>query len=97
MQGNNTKARPFHTHVWALEIDVRRLLNGQTLERFYWPSLIKAVGTYDTSCIKCQKASPGKKHRAPLIPMPNVEELFYRIAMDIVIAMEQMAEKIVTE
>ena len=47
--------------------------------------------------IKCQKASPGKKHHAPLIPMPIVEEPFHRIAMDIVIAIEQMAEKIVTE
>ena len=59
--------------------------------------MFKAVGTYDTSCIKCQKASPGKKHRAPLIPMPIVEEPSHRIAMDIVIAMEQMAEKIVIE
>ena len=29
--------------------------------------------------------------------MPIVEEPFHRIAMDIVIAIEQMAEKIVTE
>ena len=97
MHGNNTKASPFRTHVWALEKDVRRLLNGQILEWFYWPTLLKAVGTYGTSCIKCQTVSPGKKHHAPLIPMPIVEEPFHCIAMDIVIAMEQMAEKIVIE
>ena len=59
--------------------------------------MLKAMGTYGTSCIKCQKASPGKKHHAPLIPMPIVEEPFHRIAMDIMIVMEQMAEKIVIE
>ena len=54
------------------------------LQRFYWPTLFKDVGTYCKSCTECQKASPGKKHRAPLIPMPIVEEPFHRIAMDIV-------------
>ena len=97
MQGNNTKASPFHTHVWALGKDIRSLLNGQILERFYLPTLFKAVGTYCTSYIECQKATPGKKHCAPMTPMPIVEEPFHRIAMDTVIAMEQMAEKIVIE
>ena len=97
MHGNNTKASPFHTHVWTLGKDVRRVLNGQIIERFYWPTLFKAVGTYNTNCIKYQKASPGKTHHAPLIPMPIVEEPFHRIALDTVIAMEQMAEKIVIE
>ena len=84
VHGNNTKASPFHIHAWALGKDVTSLLNGQILEQFSWPTLFKAVGTYCTSCIECQKASPGKMYRAPLIPMPIVAEPFHRIPMDIV-------------
>ena len=54
------------------------------LQRFYWPSLFKDVADFCKSCSECQKTSPGQKLRAPLIPLPVVEEPFQRIAMDIV-------------
>ena len=53
------------------------------LWRFYWPTLSKDVGTTVT-CAECQRASPGKKHRTPFIPMPIGDEPFHHNAMDIV-------------
>lgn len=54
------------------------------LQRFYWPSLFKDVADYCRCCPECQKCSTRKESRAPLVPLPSVEELFKRIAMDIV-------------
>ena len=36
------------------------------------------------TCAECQKTAPGRKLRAPLVPLPIIEESFQRIAMDIV-------------
>ena len=54
------------------------------LQRFYWPSLFKDVADFCRSCAECQKTAPGQKLRAPLLPLPVIEEPFQRIAMDIV-------------
>ena len=54
------------------------------LQRFYWPSLFRDVAKYCRSCPECQKCSTRRVSRAPLIPLPAVEEPFRRIAMDIV-------------
>ena len=54
------------------------------LQRFYWPTLYKDVAEFCKACSKCQKASPRRVKRAPLIPLPVIDEPFSRIAMDIV-------------
>ena len=54
------------------------------LQCFYWPSLFRDVANYCRSCPECQKCSTKRVSRAPLIPLPAVEEPFRRIAMDIV-------------
>ena len=54
------------------------------LQCFYWPTLFKDVAEYCRTCAECQKAAPGRKHRAPLMPLPIIEEPFHRMAMDIV-------------
>ena len=54
------------------------------LQRFYWPSLYRDVARYCRSCPECQKASPRRVKRAPLVPLPVMDEPFRRIAMDIV-------------
>ncbi|CAJ0949330.1 unnamed protein product [Ranitomeya imitator] len=54
-------------------------------QHFYWPKMGTVVSNYCRSCITCQrvgKARPALK--APLIPLPVIEEPFQRIAVDIV-------------
>ena len=54
------------------------------LQRFYWPTLYKDVAEFCKACSECQKASPRGVKRAPLIPLPVIDEPFSRIAMDII-------------
>ena len=54
------------------------------LQRFYWPTIHRDVAEYCRTCSVCQKTSRRKGHRAPMIPLPIIEEPFSRIAMDIV-------------
>ena len=53
-------------------------------QRFYWPTLFRDVAEHCRTCVECQKAKPGRKWRAPLIPLPIMDEPFQRMAMDIV-------------
>ena len=54
------------------------------LQRFYWPNIFKDAADYCKSCPSCQKTSKKMACRAPMIPLPIMEEPFQRIAMDIV-------------
>ena len=54
------------------------------LQRFYWPTLYRDVAELCRTCEDCQKTAYCKTQRAPLIPLPIMEEPFQRIAMDIV-------------
>ena len=54
------------------------------LQRFYWPSLYQDVARYCKQCEQCQKCAPPRTRKAPLIPLPIMDEPFQRIAMDIV-------------
>ena len=54
------------------------------LQRFYWPTLYRDVAEWCRTCEQCQKHSAVKNLRAPLVPLPVIEEPFTRIAMDIV-------------
>lgn len=51
------------------------------LECFFWPGLNKDVRR---SCGQCQKAARVDRQKAPLMPLPVVDQPFDRIAMDIV-------------
>ncbi|CAH1242223.1 GIN1 [Branchiostoma lanceolatum] len=60
------------------------------LQHFFWPGLHKDVKTHCQSCEECQKAAKVlTKNRAPLIPLPIIEEPFRRIAMDVVGPLER--------
>ena len=52
--------------------------------RFYWPTMHKDVADFCRSCGTCQKFQRRKVPRAPLIPLPVIDEPFSRVAMDIV-------------
>ena len=54
------------------------------LQRFYWTTLFKDVEGHCCGCAECQKTAPGRQAVAPLVPLPIVDSLFERIAMDIV-------------
>ena len=54
------------------------------LRRFFWPSIFKDVKDYCRGCPECQMTSPRGGNRAPLMPLPIIEEPFSRIAMDVV-------------
>ena len=56
----------------------------RTLQRFYWPTVFKDMVHYCKCCAECQKTSPQRAPRAPLIPLSIINEPFGRIAMDIV-------------
>ena len=53
-------------------------------KRFYWPTLHKDVENYCKTCEECQKYSPGRGTRVPLVPLSIMTEPFQRIAMDVV-------------
>ena len=53
------------------------------LQRFYWPTVCKDVAEFCRRCETCQKSSKWKSKRAPLVPLPILNEPFRRIAMDI--------------
>ena len=54
------------------------------LQRFYWPTLFQDVREVCKACPECQRTASGKTVRAPMIPLPIIEEPFQHIAMDIV-------------
>ena len=54
------------------------------LHRFYWPTVYKDVADFVKTCAECQKTAPRCCNKAPLIPLPIMEEPYKRIAMDII-------------
>ena len=62
----------------------KRKTADRILQRFYWPGVHNDVVTFCKSCIECQKLGRQKVGRAPLVPLPVIQEPFTRIAMDIV-------------
>ena len=56
----------------------------RVLKEFFWPGLSKDVQDYCRSCEQCQRGGKANRQRAPLQPLPTIEEPFKRIAIDIV-------------
>ena len=54
------------------------------LQRFYWPGVFRDVEDHCRTCEECQKTTCRRPAKAPLVPLPVMEEPFRRIAMDIV-------------
>ncbi|XP_062839805.1 uncharacterized protein LOC103279995 [Anolis carolinensis] len=52
---------------------------------FYWPGMFQSIKKFCQSCNTCQRLSSGRdKVKAPLIPVPVIEEPFYRVGIDII-------------
>ena len=56
----------------------------RVLQRFYWPGVYHDVQDHCRTCSQCQKSSTRRVKKAPLVPLPIMDEPFQRIAMDIV-------------
>ena len=56
----------------------------RVLQRFYWPGVFRDVEDHCRTCEQCQKTSSKNVKKAPLLPLPIMDEPFKRIAMDIV-------------
>ena len=62
-----------------------RKTRNRLLQNFFWPGIFIDVAHFCRTCTVCQKTSKkGRVFKAPLIPIPPVDEPFARIAMDIV-------------
>ena len=59
-------------------------MTAQIRQRFYWPGMFRDVENHCRCCEECQRSSTRKPVKAPLVPLPIMEEPFKRIAMDIV-------------
>ncbi|XP_062589077.1 uncharacterized protein LOC134250727 [Saccostrea cucullata] len=55
------------------------------MQHFFWPGMYIDISRFCKSCSICQKGTPkGRTPKAPLIPIPPIEEPFSRIAIDFV-------------
>ena len=62
----------------------RKKTADRIVSRFYWPGLYRDIQEWCKTCGPCQKSSTRGVKKAPLIPLPIMDEPFRRIAMDIV-------------
>ena len=63
----------------------RRKTLARIQQRFFWPGISRDVAKYCRCCPACQKSANRRaRDRAPMVPVPVVDEPFKRIAMDIV-------------
>ena len=72
-----------HSLPWAGHLGQDKTL-ARVKARFVWPLMVKDVIEYCQTCPQCQKTSPRRPERAPLLPLPLIDVPFRRISMDIV-------------
>ncbi|XP_072019070.1 uncharacterized protein [Amphiura filiformis] len=54
------------------------------LASFYWPGIFACVANYCKTCHVCQMVKSISQDKAPLCPLPIIDEPFKRVAIDIV-------------
>ena len=72
-----------HTHLLGAHLGMDKTRD-RVLARFYWPGVKRDVEQYCQACPECQRVALRATVRNPLIPMPIIETLIDRIALDIV-------------
>lgn len=70
-----------HSHVMGAHLGVEKTRK-RIANCFHWPGVVRAVEDYCQTCSECQKMSPKSHFKSPLIPLPIIEVLFSRNAMD---------------
>ena len=72
-----------HDHMLAGHLGVAKTI-ARVKRQYYWPSLIKDVTAYVTTCIVCARLKAVGSSKAPLHPMPPFQRVWEQIAMDVV-------------
>lgn len=72
-----------HDHKLAGHLGIAKTL-ARIKRQYTWPNLREDVTTYVTNCLPCALRKPYGSFRAPLNPLPPVQFVWERIAMDIV-------------
>ena len=72
-----------HSYPLAAHLGKKKTVK-KLLKEFFWPGLSRDVGEHCRSCEQCQRGAKAIRQRAPLQPLPTMEEPFKRIAIDIV-------------
>ncbi|XP_041424995.1 uncharacterized protein LOC121395491 [Xenopus laevis] len=55
------------------------------VHNFYWPNMGTDIANYCRSCHTCQRVGKnGDMGRAPLVPLPVIDEPFQRVAVDLI-------------
>ncbi|XP_065426955.1 uncharacterized protein LOC135976185 [Chrysemys picta bellii] len=73
-----------HDSPFAGHLGVQRTYD-RLRRNFYWPGIQNDVRDYCRTCAVCQeRKKPGGPQKAPLRPLPIIQEAFQRVAIDIV-------------
>lgn len=59
-------------------------MEDRILQRFFWPGVHKDIQEMCRGCPVCQRTTKYQRQRAPLVPLPVVDQPFQSIAMDMV-------------
>ena len=62
----------------------KKRTSSRIAQHFYWPGMGRFVKQMCQQCVDCQKGNRRRSTRAPLTPLPVVENPWQRIAVDIV-------------
>ena len=79
-----------HSHLLGAHLGMDKTRE-RVLARFYGLGVKRDVTTYCQECAECQRVAPKAMVRSPLIPMPIIDILFDRIALDIVGPLPKMS------
>ena len=53
-------------------------------ERYFWPGMLKQIGSYVDNCVRCQKNQPTLKAPSiPLQPLPVITKVWFCVGMDL--------------
>lgn len=72
-----------HSHPLSGHLGKRRTIK-KIVKHFHWENITTDISNWCKECPHCQRGNKTKKQRAPLMPLPTIEEPFERVAVDLV-------------
>ena len=72
-----------HSLSYAGHLGVKKT-TAKLVNHFYWPNMGRDVTQWCRQCHECQVGNRAKRAKAPLMPLPTIEEPWQRVAIDIV-------------
>ncbi|KAI9555943.1 hypothetical protein GHT06_018484 [Daphnia sinensis] len=80
-----------HDSLLAGHLGIQKTID-RILRQYTWPNLDASVKEYVKSCLICSRRKAIGGNRAPLLPLPPVEGVWERIAMDVVGPVQESAK-----